>query len=100
VGNSNISYDPEAKTITLTQEGAEEEVFDISAFLESLYEKYQTANNTALSREDTTLELSGKNHDIKIYLDSISLENPNYTGTENQDYYDRGIYGSVLIKNK
>ncbi len=53
---------------------------------------------TWLDQKDLTFTLSGRSLDVKLYLQSFAIRNPEYTGTGGYEYYT--ISGIGLVKER
>lgn len=99
-GKMKLTVDTETQKIILKENDQLVEEFDISEFLESLYNIYKSSSSAIVSMEDLTLSISGKNYDAKIYFEYISLLNPDYTGSDTTSSYDNGSNGYLLLREK
>lgn len=96
----NVSFDSELwKLILKSWSWSIIEEINIKSMFNSLYLIYQEKEDSEFDKDDLIFEFNWEKYDYKLFLNYVSISNPEYVKKEN-DYYNINNSWYVLIRDK
>lgn len=94
-----ISINAEQDALTI-RDGVDTETLSLSGITAGLYAKYGDTSSYEIAQSDLIFTLTGAKHEVRLFLDSYSYRNPNYTGKSDKMRDDSPVIGGMALIKK